>query len=311
MDSFFPRWLGNHIMDSRGNHPADGLRLVLPCWLDLSDGSNRASVRAGMFLFVGFALPSYWLLGLILSSGTSVMRSRQATDFNAGPRAAFSLVELLTVTAVIGVLAGLALPALASAWSRARSVQCLNQLRQLGLGLKLYADADAEGRLPATTTDSGLPPIAGRGLDSWVLALTNQLSSWQALRICPSDAVRKDRRNDRSSSYLLNTCLDQVLGPDGRPLMTPTDCPRLDQLNSPAGTFLTFEASVAGYQAGEDQVHPETWLLGWEHVLADIDPGRHGRGANYLFGDGHVQNKPALELRQRIERGDNFALPPR
>ena len=156
-----------------------------------------------------------------------------------------------------------------------------------------------------------MPPISGRILDSWVVNLTNQLPAWRELRLCPADAARKQRRSDLSSSYLLNTCLDQVLGPDGVPLLTSSDCPRLDQLNAPAETFLSFEASLAGYQAGEDRVNPETWLLGWEHVLADIDPTRHGRGANYLFGDGHVQNRPANELRRRIERGDNFALPPR
>ena len=222
----------------------------------------------------------------------------------------FSMVELLAVTAVIGVLAGLTLPALASAMSRARSIQCLNQLRQLGLGLKLYADADPSGRLP--TTDSDLPPIACRPLDSWVLSLTNQLPSSAALRICPSDAAKRQRKRagELSSSYLLNTCLDHILGADGLPLALAASCPSLDRLPSPAASFITFEASLAGYLAGEDRVHPETWLLGWPHVQADIDPTRHGRGANYLFGDGHVQAVSALELRGRIERGDNFAVPP-
>lgn len=222
----------------------------------------------------------------------------------------FSMVELLTVSAIIGVLAGLALPALASAMNRARSVQCLNQLRQLGFGLKLYADADPAGRLPVVNND--LPPIVGRSVDSWVMTLTNQLPTSAALRICPADAAKRQRKRvgELSSSYLLNTCLDHILGSDGTPLVLAAGCPSLDQLPSPAASFITFEASLAGYQAGEDRVHPETWLLGWPHVKADIDPVRHGRGANYLFGDGHVQSVSAVELQGRIERGDNFAVPP-
>lgn len=228
----------------------------------------------------------------------------------AGRRRGFSLVELLAVTAVVGILAGLTLPALASAMGRARSVQCVNQLRQLGLGLRLYADADPAGRIPTVAGDA--PPIVGRPLDSWVLSLTNQLPVAASLRICPTDAARRLRRRagEWSSSYLLNTCLDHVLGADGTPLMVAAGCPTLDHLASPSGTFLTFEASVSGYLAGEDRVHPEVWLLGWPHVVADIDPGRHGRGANYLFGDGHVQSVASRELRARIERGDNFAVPP-
>ena len=222
----------------------------------------------------------------------------------------FTMVELLTVTAVIGVLAGLTFPVLASALNRTRSVQCLNQLRQLGLGLKLYADADPAGRLPSINSD--LPPIVGRPLDSWVMSLTNQLATSAALRICPADAAKRWRKRagELSSSYLLNTCLDHILGADGTPLVMAAGCPSLDQLPSPSASFITFEASLAGYQAGEDRVHPETWLLGWPHVTADIDPVRHGRGANYLFGDGHVQAVSARELQGRIERGDNFAVPP-
>lgn len=220
------------------------------------------------------------------------------------------MVELLTVTAVIGVLAGLTLPAFASAMGRARSAQCLSQLRQLGLGLRLYADGDATGRLPVR--DSDLPPIVGRPVDSWVLALTNQLPSPATLRICPADAAKRQRQRAGkfSSSYLLNTCLDYVLGSDGKPLAVAAGCPRLDQLSAPSSTFLTFEASLAGYFAGEDRVHPETWLLGWQHVLSDIDPSRHGSAANYLFGDGSVRAVSARELKGRIERGDNFAVPP-
>lgn len=222
----------------------------------------------------------------------------------------FSMVELLAVTAVVGILAGLTLPALASAMGRARSLQCVNQLRQLGFGLRLYADADPEGRLPVV--DHALPPIVGRPVDSWVMTLTNQLPVARSLRICPSDGARRQRQRagELSSSYLLNSCLDYVLGPDGRPMALAAGCPRLDRLAAPSSTFITFEASLAGYRAGEDRVHPETWLLGWPHVLADMDPLRHGRGANYLFGDGHVQAVSARELRRRIERGDNFAVPP-
>ena len=55
-------------------------------------------------------------------------------------RSAFTLIELLVVVAIISVLAALLLPALANAQSRARVKVCSNNLRQLGLGIILYAD---------------------------------------------------------------------------------------------------------------------------------------------------------------------------
>jgi len=61
-------------------------------------------------------------------------------------RAGFTLIELLAVIAIIAILAALLLPALSAARQKAWRIGCLNNLRQLNLACKMYAD-DSGGQL--------------------------------------------------------------------------------------------------------------------------------------------------------------------
>ena len=106
-------------------------------------------------------------------------------------RRAFTLIELLVVIAIIAILIGLLLPAVQKVREAAARMKCTNNLKQLGIGIHAYHDA--QGRIPYSTAygnEGGPGPYNGRGWSLEVLAYIEQGNLFRAFE--PTRAVQYD-----------------------------------------------------------------------------------------------------------------------
>lgn len=205
-----------------------------------------------------------------------------------GPRKGargFTLIELLVVISIIGLLMGLAVPALSRAREYAKRTKCLSNVRQLRVALQLYVDGD-DGRVPPRDYDAGAV---------WVDRLEPYYRDRKLLR-CPSDPRGTEQ------SYLMNGFIDYFVMKSfngnwdeffGAYKTGGFDSVQLSGIPRPSQT-ITF-----GEKREDDKgdAYMDIWppQYGSDH-LTEVAHGKHrmgsrqrAGGANYAFADGSAR----------------------
>ena len=253
------------------------------------------------------------------SQPDAMRTKRHSKTFNG-----FTLIELLVVIAIIAILAAMLLPALAKAKAKALNIQCVSGVKQILLGVTLFA-TDNEDRMPYNIDSAtGQPNNRTLALDarsSWLDAFTtrpelgfhispylanaktlvNLGTSESKIMVCPAFArnpqyasraidptdVNQNRRMYRLRAYV-----------DGNRLWTHASS-KIGLIRQPSGdgAIADLDLKFPAYTTGSAAETPGRAQL--------PDNPVHGNNRNYGFFDGHVASFGASTNRhsETISRG--------
>lgn len=188
-------------------------------------------------------------------------------------RSIFTIIELLTVVSIISILITLLLPTLQKVKQKTNQVACMNNMKQMGQVLNIYA-GDYDGYLPIPYAEGYVEPY-------WPYRVSAYFDNYE-LFLCPSQPKNRDRlyfyRNSVTMKWNLTSYYSPSFGANSLILAQ-----RMSKIQIPGKTITLVDSMANNLTSGYGY-----YLSRWYGEGNTWVSSRHFRGTNILWADSHV-----------------------